>query len=165
MNGPYWFSYDDEESIAMKTKFVNFLGVAGAMVWSLETDDFGGFNSDKKYPLLHKMNEVLATGETYDPDQPDCSTAPMCDLFIITTTTEATTTIFQETTTTDDGGAGTTTTQGGLEGACTEDHEVLPYPGDCHLYYMCNLESNGSYSIQVRTHRNRVLHSKQNEHT
>ena len=148
VNGPYWFSYDDEESIAMKTKFVNFLNVAGAMVWSLETDDFGGFNSDKKYPLVHKMNEVLASGETYDPNQPDCSTAPMCDMFIITTTSTTTTTTTAETTTTD-GGGDTTTTQGGLEGTCTEDHEVLPYPGDCHLYYMCNLESDGSYSIQV----------------
>ena len=128
-------SYDDEESIAMKTKFVNFLNVAGAMVWSLETDDFGGFNSEQKYPLLHKMNEILSTGETYDPNQQDCSTAPMCDLFIITTTTPET--------------DSTTTSQGGLGGTCTEDHEVLPYPGDCHLYYMCNLEDDGSYSIQV----------------
>ena len=131
----------------MKTKFVNFLDVAGAMVWSLETDDFGGFDSDRKYPLLHTINEVLASGETYDPDQADCSSAPMCDLFIITTTPETTTTTTAEE---------TTTTQGGLEGTCTENWEVLPYPGDCHLYYMCQLQDDGSYTVHVSKTENKV---------
>lgn len=52
VNGPYWIGYDDEESLLYKTKFVNFLEIAGAMVWSIDTDDFNGDNSDKPFPLL-----------------------------------------------------------------------------------------------------------------
>ena len=40
VNGPYWIGYDDVNSIALKAQFVNFQGVAGAMIWSMDTDDF-----------------------------------------------------------------------------------------------------------------------------
>ncbi len=32
-NGPYWLGYDDEESVATKTKYANSLGAGGVMVW------------------------------------------------------------------------------------------------------------------------------------
>ena len=51
-NGPYWIGYDNEESMAVKAKFINFLDIAGAMVWSIDTDDFKGGNTHA-YPLLH----------------------------------------------------------------------------------------------------------------
>ena len=51
-NGPYWIGYDDEESMRVKAKFINFLDIAGAMVWSIDTDDFKGGNTHA-FPLLH----------------------------------------------------------------------------------------------------------------
>lgn len=50
VNGPYWLGYDDPESLAWKAKYVNFRQLAGAMVMSADTDDFGA--SDEAYPLL-----------------------------------------------------------------------------------------------------------------
>ena len=52
MNGPYWIGYDNPESFAKKAGFVNLMDIGGAMVWSLDTDDFGGYNSEEPYPLL-----------------------------------------------------------------------------------------------------------------
>ena len=51
-NGPYWIGYDDEVSIAKKAEYVNCRDFGGAMIWSLDTDDFKGYNSDMPYPLL-----------------------------------------------------------------------------------------------------------------
>ena len=51
-NGPYWISYDDSDSVALKTKYANFLNLAGSFGWSLETDDFEGRYFDQNYPLL-----------------------------------------------------------------------------------------------------------------
>ena len=60
VNGPYWISYDNEESVALKTKYANFLGLAGSFGWSLETDDFEGRYQDvhgyQDYPLLRVNN-------------------------------------------------------------------------------------------------------------
>ena len=39
-NGPYWVSYDSVESIRIKSQWVNTLGLGGAMVWSIEADDW-----------------------------------------------------------------------------------------------------------------------------
>jgi chitinase len=77
-NDQYWMGYDDPESIAMKVRYANLRGLAGAMVWSLETDDFGGFYSDVKYPILERINQELAAGLTYDPMKV-CGSAPICD--------------------------------------------------------------------------------------
>lgn len=51
-NGPYWMSYDDENSVATKAAYVNFREFGGAFLWSLDTDDFAGNDSPSTYPLL-----------------------------------------------------------------------------------------------------------------
>ena len=51
-NGPYWISYDDQESVELKAQYANFLNLAGCFGWSLETDDFEGRYFDEPYPLL-----------------------------------------------------------------------------------------------------------------
>ena len=58
-NGPYWIGYDNEESIKLKAQFVNFLDIAGAMVWSIDTDDFRGDYGPVKFPLLHVSIYIL----------------------------------------------------------------------------------------------------------
>lgn len=79
-NGPYWISYDNVDSIGIKTKYVNSLGVGGAMVWAVDTDDFKGKFHPNKYPLLQTIHDTLVSGEVIDPDMVDpqhCS-APVC---------------------------------------------------------------------------------------
>ena len=115
VNGPYWLGYDDIESVQYKTRYANYLGAAGMMVWSIETDDFGAFYSDVSYPLLRTINEELAAGTTYEVGDNDdeCEGSPedFCDLL-------------------ED-----------LAESCTvEDNgQKLPYPGNCHWYYYCIL--------------------------
>jgi len=122
-NGPYWIGYDDVESMSYKAKYANFLGAAGVMVWTVETDDFGAFytrNEDGvpiSYPLLRTLNEVLLSGETYDPasDAENCEVVPdtWCDIL-------------------ED-----------IAAACERDNQVLPFPGTCHDYYRCRLVEGG----------------------
>jgi len=135
-NGPYWIGYDDEDSIAVKAKYVNFLGVAGAFVWSLDTDDFQGRYSKEKYPLCKKINEEFANGETMDPESPMChGSAPMCPN--MGSTTAAPTTHHS-------------TTPSGPDFPCNGDGEINAYPGNCHWYYRCSdPDGDGTYDTQV----------------
>ena len=45
-------------SFEFQIRYANFLNSKGAMIWSLETDDFTGKNSPYPYPLLQTINQV-----------------------------------------------------------------------------------------------------------
>ena len=135
MNGPYWIGYADEESVANKVRYANFLDIAGVMVWSIDTDNFRGEWNQKKFPLLHSIQDTLNSGETLDPSNPKCSgTAPMCDVGPETTTTPM---------------PSPTTSSPFDPSQCTEVNDVIPYPGDCHRYLMCLDNGQGGYNLQV----------------
>jgi len=141
VNGPYWIGYDDQESIEFKAKFINFLKIRGAMVWSMDTDDFRGDYFDDNYHLIRTINRILTSGEIFDPNVDECESAPMCDIIEqpeLSTIPPITTTQMQ-----------TTTTDGGLGGACSEHNEMLPYPGDCHRYFRCILQADGTFGTQI----------------
>ncbi|XP_060080738.1 probable endochitinase [Ylistrum balloti] len=68
---PYAYSsdqfvgYDDEESVRIKSEYIKAQGLAGAMVWCLDLDDFKGrFCNKGPYPLLQKINDVLRSDQT-----------------------------------------------------------------------------------------------------
>jgi len=122
-NGPYWIGYDDEASLAIKAEFANHLGIAGAFVWSIDTDDFNGDNSDEKFPLMKTINRALASGAEYVPSHPCTGSAPFCDLGIVPTPPP------------------------GAED-CTEHGQRLPDPTDCHMYYRClDPDGDGVFDI------------------
>ena len=93
------------------------------MTWSIETDDFMGLYSDRPYPLLHAMNEILESGEIYDPStNTQCGSGPMCDIG----------------------------EEPNLPGNCEILNETLPYPGDCHRYYRCIRGTEGAeFDVQI----------------
>ncbi|XP_068242084.1 acidic mammalian chitinase-like [Palaemon carinicauda] len=71
MNEPYayyipnnylWVGYEDPDSVAIKAQYTLDKGLAGCMVWSVETDDFHGKCHGMKFPLLTTMMEVLSGG-------------------------------------------------------------------------------------------------------
>jgi len=81
-NGPYWFGFDNKESMALKAQWINSLELGGAMVWSIEADDFRG-DYGELYPLVTTIKRIMNSGETLDPDlilgEDDmCDSAPSC---------------------------------------------------------------------------------------
>lgn len=54
-----WVGYDDVQSITAKCQYINSANLGGAMLWSLETDDFRGRCDEQAYPLLTTINEQL----------------------------------------------------------------------------------------------------------
>ena len=54
-----WVGYDDERSIRKKSEFAFDQGLAGVMIWSIDTDDFTGNCFGTKFPLLRAINNAL----------------------------------------------------------------------------------------------------------
>lgn len=52
-------SYDDEQSIGEKVRFAMVKGLAGAMVWSLDTDDFHGDCGRENFPLVRQIDRAI----------------------------------------------------------------------------------------------------------
>lgn len=61
VSGNVWIGYDDAESLTAKVQFARSLGLAGAMVWSIETDDFHGACGGGKNPLQEAIRDALAS--------------------------------------------------------------------------------------------------------
>lgn len=59
LDGDQWVGFDDERSIRIKTKWLLENDYAGAMVWTVDMDDFSGKCSGRKYPLIEVMGEEL----------------------------------------------------------------------------------------------------------
>jgi chitinase len=57
-----WVGYDDPKSIKMKCEYAAKRKLAGAMIWSLDLDDFNGnMCSEGKYPLLATIKVNLSS--------------------------------------------------------------------------------------------------------
>ncbi|CAL1532906.1 unnamed protein product, partial [Lymnaea stagnalis] len=65
--GDQWAGYEDKKSIAIKAKNILKRNLAGAFVWSLEMDDFGGVCGQGQYPLISTIVEIIGGGA---PNQP-----------------------------------------------------------------------------------------------
>ncbi|RWS12690.1 hypothetical protein B4U79_14591 [Dinothrombium tinctorium] len=59
VHGDLWVGFDDERSIRIKMKWLLENDYAGAMVWTVDMDDFTGRCAGTKYPLISVMSEEL----------------------------------------------------------------------------------------------------------
>ncbi|XP_057310495.1 uncharacterized protein LOC130648459 [Hydractinia symbiolongicarpus] len=74
-NKTTWVSFDDPMSLIYKVNTqVKAKGLAGAMFWSLDTDDFNGICSMGRYPLLTAVKTAL--GEYIPPPEPTFGPKP-----------------------------------------------------------------------------------------
>lgn len=62
-NGIKWVGYDNPKSLNKKIEFAMAEGMAGIMVWSVDTDDFLGSCGKGRFPLLTSINEALVQHE------------------------------------------------------------------------------------------------------
>ncbi|XP_071373893.1 acidic mammalian chitinase-like [Centroberyx affinis] len=61
--GQTWVGYDNVKSFQIKIDWLKKSGFGGAMVWSLDLDDFSGtFCGQGKYPLINTIKSGLGTG-------------------------------------------------------------------------------------------------------
>lgn len=58
-NGDQWVGYDDVQSVQVKSNYIMNNNLGGAMIWSIETDDFRGNCGLGRFPLLTAMHNIL----------------------------------------------------------------------------------------------------------
>jgi len=67
-----WVSYDDDNSLGLKVAYATQTqGLAGVMVWSVDTDDFRGNCGAGRYPLLRAINRAIGAGPAAAPEKPE----------------------------------------------------------------------------------------------
>ncbi|CAG2174944.1 unnamed protein product [Oppiella nova] len=54
-----WVGYDDEMSLKDKLSYLKGKGLGGAIVWSIDTDDFHGYCGGRKHPLIKTISQEL----------------------------------------------------------------------------------------------------------
>lgn len=57
VQGDQWVTYDDGETVAIKSKYVKEKGLGGVMFWTIDTDDFNGDCNNEAYPMVLAANK------------------------------------------------------------------------------------------------------------
>lgn len=61
-----WVTYDDVQSVKEKVEFLIDKQLAGAMVWSIDADDFRNFCGDGNFPMLRTITNQFNNGSDCD---------------------------------------------------------------------------------------------------
>ncbi|CAH2239667.1 jg12443 [Pararge aegeria aegeria] len=151
VQGRNWVSYDDPNSIASKIEHALKYNLAGAMIWSIETDDFRG-KCAGDFPLLRAINQALgkysatttpAASSTTTTSTTTTTTTPKPVQTSTTTTsrpsttsTTTTTRPIQTTRTTTSRPAQTSTTLAPSPSVCQREG-YNPNLANCNSFYVC----------------------------
>ncbi|XP_065309332.1 chitinase-3-like protein 1 isoform X1 [Dermacentor albipictus] len=175
VKGNLWIGFDDAQSLTAKVLFARSLGLAGAMVWSIETDDFSGTCGGVKNPLQRAIKDALEANATIPlptmatnlpsttpaEPKPEMSTTGMnlpstpAEPKPETSTTGIKLPSTLPATLKPKNEAGVspltttsflTTTTSALELKCSNDG-FYTYPNDPHRFYRCVSQLDGTYTI------------------
>ncbi|XP_053674153.1 probable chitinase 10 [Anopheles nili] len=150
-----WVSYDSAQSITGKCNLIAQYGLAGGMVWSLESDDFSG-TCGKKWELLTALNQCVNGAAIMTTTTTTATTTKTTTKATAAATTKATTMAATTAKTTAGTTARTTaktTTQPAVTKSSTSGSGRFVCPSDgyfkdpanCAKYYQC---ANGTaYSM------------------
>ncbi|WAR13238.1 CHIA-like protein, partial [Mya arenaria] len=140
VNGNLWVGFDNKRSITEKVKWLMDNKFGGAMVWSLDLDDFRRTcrTSIERYPLLSTVNRLLASGQ--QPTTPDrrieTTTSRQKNHTVVTTTSSSTTTIHSKT-----------------EFTCTGKTDgYYADPSSCKRFYRCIFQRKYEFSCPESCH-------------
>lgn len=159
VSGNIWIGYDDAESLTAKVQFARSLGLAGAMVWSIETDDFHGACGGGKNPLQKAIRDALASTAVVTTPRPtlppSASTTTAAAGVETSGTTEKPGTASSSSAAT---GAATTTSSPSETTVvvstpapqldCPKDG-FYSYPNNPNKFYRCVSRPDGSYAVYV----------------
>ncbi|KAK7084936.1 Endochitinase 1 [Halocaridina rubra] len=130
-----WCGYDDIQSATIKAEYIIKLGLAGAMVWSIDTDDFHGkCNGTQTFPLITTIRTILRDGKPI-PTLPPTTTS--------VTTVNPNTTSTSVTTTTS-----VPPSTPPPSAICHREGLNADPEGDCTIFYNCHavsLNESGLY--------------------
>lgn len=54
-----WVGYDDIRAVTEKAKYINSMGLGGAMFWAVDNDDYDNICGDGRYPLISKVYSMV----------------------------------------------------------------------------------------------------------
>lgn len=160
VKGNLWIGYDDAQSLTAKVLFARSLGLAGAMVWSIETDDFSGTCGGAKNPLLRAIRDALRSNTTIPlpttvtslPSTTPAKSTPAETVSTKETNLQSTTSGASKSGSDTNVSVVTTSvptsTTAPPELTCPADG-FYPYPNDLHRFYRCVLLAGGTYAIYV----------------
>uniref|UniRef100_A0A182PFM1 chitinase n=1 Tax=Anopheles epiroticus TaxID=199890 RepID=A0A182PFM1_9DIPT len=135
-----WLGYDDLRSVQLKVKFLLEQGLGGAMVWSLETDDFRGLCGGGRYPLMNEIRSLLNGGAPSPTTTLTPSPAPITTTGTMGPTPDVTSSTASdaEPGSTEGSTPPGTTNPPSLNGPCANGKSgFVPHPKHCNQYYIC----------------------------
>ncbi|KAM9320379.1 acidic mammalian chitinase-like [Gastrophryne carolinensis] len=88
-----WVGFDNQESYDCKVRFLKESGFAGAMVWTIDLDDFSGTSCNQgRYPLINHLKSLLRGSNINCPGDQICPGVPLPTSTSKTTTSSPNTT-------------------------------------------------------------------------
>jgi chitinase len=86
--GNQWVGFDSIESVRRKAEYIKSSGFGGAMIWSVDMDDFSNMCCLEAFPLLRTVARSLGLRSDSAPPAGNCNPPPPP----VTTSTEKPTT-------------------------------------------------------------------------
>ncbi|GIX71300.1 chitotriosidase-1 [Caerostris darwini] len=154
VNGRQWIGYDDINSITTKVRYLIKMNLGGAMVWSIETDDFRGRCHGYTNPLLRAINSALYGASSPQPN-PSTNQIPRPS----STNHVPRTTVNRPKTTVNNNTPKHTTSGGSLP--CSRNG-YFRHPHNCKQFYVCQSQKAGYKVFQFSCGPGTVFSEKLN---